>query len=165
MTEEEKAYLAGFIDGEGSIMLSGRKGGGWSAGSGKVYYGLRIIVTQTNLAILEVMRKMTTLGTIVKGHAATDVRACSFQWRLDHYDAIALLEQIRPYLILKKPQAELALYFADFKAKQQPKRKKRGAVAPLYDYRLFEAFKTRMHALNKRGPRPAGPKQPAGSGA
>lgn len=88
------SYLAGFFDGEGCISLakSGRR------------YALIVQVTQCNRWILELFRM----------HFGGGIHQCErngnpfYIWSITASKAMAFLETIEPYLILKKAEANLA---------------------------------------------------------
>jgi len=104
LTIEEKAYLAGLVDGEGSILLC--KGKKYTVPS----YILRVKVVNTNKQVIEWIQKR------IKGRI--DIRKSDNKWRTlfiwsIHKKEIIhnFLKAILPYLIIKKEQAKIALQF------------------------------------------------------
>jgi hypothetical protein len=100
------AWAAGFFDGEGCISIAKpvnkRK-------TGKVYvtYALQAIIAQRDRRPLEVLVGLFGGNiTSVKIHGST-------YWYLRKHGvkAVAMLEQLLPFLVLKKEQAELAIRF------------------------------------------------------
>ena len=109
MKVEEKAYLAGLIDGEGSITIDrcGKSGG---CPASRLQLVLRI--TSTSKKLLEYSNKVTRDGKItLKRKSTLNHRAC-YEWRTRNHHASRILFFLLPYLLLKKDQAELAIKFA-----------------------------------------------------
>ena len=101
MTETEKAYLAGMIDGEGCITISCNK---------DRYFAMFVVLTGTHKTHIEYCANMTGLGSVqsVKRSAPWgDVT----RWVISSTEAQEFLEAILPYLFLKKEQAEVAIKF------------------------------------------------------
>lgn len=100
MSTTEKAWLAGFIDGEGSI-------GFYLAGRNRTYPAWYISVPNTHKGSLDYCKIITGTGTVVKKKAATERTKEQFQWRVNPQREIAaILKQIFPYLVIKRAQAE-----------------------------------------------------------
>ena len=104
-TVEELAYVAGFIDGEGCVH------GHWAMARGsKVKIGTaRLTVGSTNLDVLLFCQKLFG-GSISKRDIprprATKV---SWAWCIGSQATVRCLEMILPYLIVKRPEAEVAI--------------------------------------------------------
>lgn len=98
------AYAAGLIDGEGCIsILCSKK-------QSRRYYGATVDVGMTKkaLPILERM-KQEYGGTIIKRREKTGRWEESWSWRMHGGEAVAFLRRIGPFLLMKKPQVEVAL--------------------------------------------------------
>jgi hypothetical protein len=145
MKETDKAWLAGFIDGEGCI--------GMQRGivHKKAYYGVRIQITQTNREVLEHVALITGVNRIKSVHRALDNQAEAWGWSCDTADTVRLLSDVLPYLIRKNEVAKLAIEFAEFWKKNRPPKKPRGRDQVVIDYSMFEEYKDRFHKLNARG--------------
>jgi hypothetical protein len=145
MKETDKAWLAGFIDGEGHI--------GMQRGSihGKKYYGVRIQITQTNREVLEHVCAITGVNRIKSAHRASENQAEAWGWSCDTADTVSILGEIIPYLVRKKEVAILAVEFAEFWKQNKPPKKPRGMHQEAPDYSSFEEYKERFHKLNARG--------------
>jgi hypothetical protein len=102
LSAAEKCYLAGFIDGEGSIMLYDRD-------ARRTSIRVRMVVTNTNLAVLEWMREVTRVGRINIHQADDGRRKTSWNWTTDGDGAASILEQIVEVMRVKNAQAELAI--------------------------------------------------------
>lgn len=95
-------WIAGFVDGEGCISIPAARG-----------YP-RLIVTNTNLTILRSMRAFFGgAGNITqkrRGPGERGVKPC-WQWICWNRHARTVLVQLRPHLILKAAEADLAFEF------------------------------------------------------
>ena len=106
----DAAYIAGFVDGEGSVMVSKLKPrpnvyGGLKNPS----YMLRFKVGQVERSVLEWCREITQLG-----YVSTEYRNRGFVvslWSASSLDALQILKIIQPYAHVKKAQIELGIYF------------------------------------------------------
>jgi len=146
LTETEAAYIAGFIDGEGSIGLFRQKG----SSEGQLYYNIKIQITQTHLTPLKWILNKLQKGKIYKNYR-TGNQADSYSLCLYMADCEEILPKILPYLVLKKRHAKLALKFiADWREKK-PKKKSKTKEYIVPDYSLWERYKELFHKLNKRG--------------
>ena len=104
LTEAEKGYLAGIIDGEGCIRLARKK-------KKKInVYVACVIVTNTNLELLQFLKDTTAIGIIYKYEKAgkQNWNPCH-RWQIVTKQARELLEILLPYLRLKKEVARLVL--------------------------------------------------------
>jgi len=145
MTDLEKAWLAGFIDGEGCIGLQ------CQSTHGKKYYGVRIQITQTSPGVIRHVAKITGVDRICKSKRLGSKQADAWRWDSDMKDSEQILMAILPYLVRKKEVAELALEFIDFWKKNRPPKKPRGKTQEPIDYSAFEEYKNKFHKLNARG--------------
>lgn len=116
--ELEKAYLAGFFDGEGCI---------WINCSGN--YQLQICVTQKYQAVLR--RYVNLWG----GKIYPNANKCQ-RWMPGSRAVEKVLRDLLPYLYEKKAQAILALVFL-----RRKKRKQLSRTQQFYCYRALKALK------------------------
>ena len=112
-------YIAGFLDGEGSIYISRSKCPRTKRG---VRYALYIVFSSTNKNILEMIRNsLGGVGCLFSWDSKKNPR-----WKTAYYlhitcrQAAEVLRKLLPYLILKRPQAELAIKFQDFMDSSPP---------------------------------------------
>ena len=133
MSNTEKAYLAGLIDGEGSIMLQIRKG--------KVISTI-LSITNTDMDMLNWVKNTTGVGNINKQYDETEKRSASWFWRANGGAGEDILKQIFPFLITKKVQANLAI--------ETQERLRNPALKA--DRLWQEEYRLKMKDLNKRGP-------------
>lgn len=105
MKKTDLAYIAGLMDGEGCIgIYKNRKH------SGKGYtYQLYVSLGQANEWICQYLK--FAFGDSITYYNKTRGRQPYWQWSTTTRKALNLLQQVLPYLKLKRPQAELAIKF------------------------------------------------------
>lgn len=145
MTELEKAWLAGFIDGEGCIGLQ------CINAHNKRYYLVRIQITQTNPDVLRHVAKITGVNRLCRSKRLGLKQADAWRWDSDMGDSEQVLIDILPYLVRKREVAELAIEFIEFWKQNRPPKKPRGKPQEPIDYSRFEEYKNKFHKLNARG--------------
>ncbi|MBE6054875.1 MAG: hypothetical protein E7212_13425 [Clostridium sartagoforme] len=104
MLETEKAYIAGIIDGEGSIMLQKFHFNEFPAPC--------VSIASTSLELLKWIKETIKKGTIItKKNYNPEVHKDCYSYVLRRNDAIYLIKEIYPYLIIdaKRKRAELIL--------------------------------------------------------
>jgi len=95
----DAAYIAGFLDGEGSIFLTSRKNKA----------SLRISATNTDKNVLDWIIEKIGVGVVHAGRKESDKNRKTWMFILNGEAAETLLKQLLPYLIVKKEQAQLAI--------------------------------------------------------
>lgn len=108
-TNEELAYAAGIIDGEGAIVIAKVN----KRQRGRILptnYDLRVRVNTTDLVITPWL-KTTFGGSTCHAHDGKAHHAISRIWTINARAAAAFLRMILPWLKLKRRQAELGLKF------------------------------------------------------
>jgi hypothetical protein len=132
----DAAYIAGFIDGEGSIMLVGRTGADTTL-------NLRVSVANTDRPILEWLVEVIGVGWVYRQRDEDEKHRASWAYRCHAEGAETLLRQIRPYLRIKAAQADMAI-----------EAHARLRVPALKADRAWQdEWKQRMRLMNQRGPR------------
>lgn len=105
LTEADKAYLAGFVDGEGSI--------GYYFHAGKNRYEATLSITNTDPRIMDWIKVRIDYGNFVnytKQDASGRRKHVAHVWRINNKPRVKdFLEAITPYLVIKREQAELLL--------------------------------------------------------
>ncbi len=100
MDKAEKAYLAGIIDGEGTVTLTRRHPTETPSPN--------VSVSNSNLKLLKWIKRKAggwiSTKKIYKPHHCQ-----TYVWGITHDKAINLLGIIEDYLIIKKPQAKLII--------------------------------------------------------
>lgn len=98
----EAAYLAGLIDGEGTVTL-GRKHAGDTR-------QLVVSISNTELQILEFARVSVGAGKLTRKRPSKAHHTPSYAYALCNRQALALLAQVEPYMhSYKRDRARLAL--------------------------------------------------------
>lgn len=99
------AYLAGFVDGEGSIAVGINNGN-----NGRKRYYLRLSVHQIDPAPLHLLEEL--FGGSVRHHTNRSGNSRPiYEWVVVSEKARMAIEALRPYLIVKAAQADVALQF------------------------------------------------------
>ncbi len=106
LTPTQKAYIAGFLDADGSISIEGR-----TTRKGWQHWALRLVFYNCNLEVLEKIKKWVGIGSITERNRSSKWNI-SRMLRIQGISAVNLLKQIKPYLIVKKKQAEIAIKFS-----------------------------------------------------
>lgn len=108
MTSEEKAYIAGIIDGEGSIMLLRFHKNQLPAPC--------ISIASTTLELLQYIKEKVNMGTIkTKKNYDVEHHKDSFTYVVHHNNAIKFLELIYPYIVIKSKKKRAELIINDYK--------------------------------------------------
>lgn len=108
LTPVSRAYLAAIIDGEGVITISrARKK---NARFRTFYYRQRIIVTNSNFTLIQLLKEITGYGCV--HHCKKPFKknwSPIHRWQIVNVQARELLTQIQDYLVIKKEQAKTVL--------------------------------------------------------
>lgn len=134
LTVAETAYIAGFLDGEGSIIIVFRK---------PTSYYLTVRLAQSSKArqVLDWISEITGIGASINKNPTSEKHDMGLTWACNSYAATTLLIQLMPFLIVKKEQARLAI---DFHSRLQD--------PTLRGDKVWQAeYKEQMGLLNKRG--------------
>lgn len=108
MTLEEKAYLAGIIDGEGSIMLIKFHSNQYPAPC--------ISIASVSLELLDWVKNKTGYGTIKsKKNYNPDRHQNSYTYIAKYNEAISILEMIEPYLVIHSKRLRAIMIINDYK--------------------------------------------------
>ena len=107
MKKTDLAYLAGILDGEGSIQIRKRKDKGMRLG---FCYQLVVNIANTNEWLVRWIH-LNFGGLLYKNRIPAAHYKQVYQWSVSSNKAKFVLESLLPYLKIKKPQAEIALQF------------------------------------------------------
>lgn len=129
----DAAYLAGIIDGEGSIILHLRDGKS---------VAMYLSVTNSSRAMLEWIKDKTGVGSICDQKQEGERNKATWFWRCSGDAAVSVIQQIRQCLVVKAVQADLAL--------EVQQRLRDPALKADRSWQL-ECLE-KMRARNKRGP-------------
>jgi hypothetical protein len=137
MKKTDLAYMAGLFDGEGYAGIKKKN----DHRTNVVRYMPRAMIGLTNEYLPQLL-KFQFGGSLYHRHSQGN-RKDLWMWEVSGSDAIAFLKVILPYLILKKPQAEILLKFNMIKGE-------RNTYTPL-DRILGETQSLKIKELNQRG--------------
>lgn len=145
LTEAQKAYIAGFIDGEGTISISKT---GYVSSGGEQNYTTLLRIGNTDKEVLEKIRDWTGLGYVKPFLTSWSQRPNNkplWRWQIAANQMRELLPEIIPYLQIKRRVAELALELLGDK----PRIRGRHVPQELRDKYKIIALEARR--LNQRG--------------
>ena len=101
-TREELAYLAGIVDGEGSIGIGKNK----SKPTWKPRFCGYLCVSNTSMPLVEWIADLLG-GTIIIQKAQSPLsKKKQYLWKLTAWRAVEVIRAIRPYLIIKARRAD-----------------------------------------------------------
>ena len=102
LDQSDAAYIAGLIDGEGTITLA--------RNHANERRGLAVTISNTERTILQFVLDAIGVGTITNKRAAKANHTPSYTFHVSNRQALALLQQIRPFLKSHKAKrADLVL--------------------------------------------------------
>src|SRR3989344_752702 len=104
-TEVERAYIAGFLDADGAIMAVIEPHTGKQHGF-RVRLSLK--VTQHDRKILDWIRRKIKVGIVRANRPGTHLQTFDLHIR-DQAHVASMLELLKPYLRVKRTQAQIAL--------------------------------------------------------
>jgi hypothetical protein len=103
-------YLAGIIDGEGSIQIEIQK----KCASRKInYYSVRLIIINTSIELMDWLH--TYFGGSVTKRKKIENRKECYKWNIFSYNAAEILEACLPYMIVKEKHAKILIEFMNLK--------------------------------------------------
>ena len=113
-------YLAGLFDGEGSIGIMVRRGSATRGEGSKIrpVHYLSCILSMTHEAAVRLFQ--TRFGGDFRGPQHRPSRQPIFTWRVCGDHAVAMLQTLRPYLIVKIAQCDVGLEFVRTKVRTKP---------------------------------------------
>jgi len=150
LSKVDKAWLAGFVDGEGYIGIVRQRKKANRQQSDSLVYHPWVIVTNTDTKILEYIQsvvltqKRASLG-FTEGHKI------GYQVKITKFgEVIALLEEILPYLKVKSEQAKLLIKYCKTRGGTRIITG-RGSRGKTSFGTLEEKIYQKLRVLNKRG--------------
>jgi hypothetical protein len=149
LTETEKAYIAGLIDGEGCLTITKQMLNGCVNYS----YAILVIVSMTDERVIRYLHKVTGIGAVHFIRPPKPEYKDQWTWQLSRFQALELIAAIVDYLIVKQDEARLILEFAQIPIQ----RRKFGAIDPATSA-LRESYRIRVmnmkHIQAKHIPEP-----------
>jgi hypothetical protein len=105
LTIAQASYIAGFIDGDGTISITQQ------GDRSKSSYSITFRVGNTNKNVLKWLKKTTGLGKITKMYTSNNWDRPNikqmYNWTVYPTEIRVLLPQVLPYLIVKKERGEI----------------------------------------------------------
>jgi hypothetical protein len=135
LTEAEKGYIAGILDGEGNVGVLHAHGPQWISA--------RVQITNTDERLIKWLQEKLGGVTRVTNRQTSKQKTAYALIIEDMRDVKYFLNTIKSYLIVKKEQAELLLKFVDSRIK--------GWRNKSYSKEEMEMWK-KLGELNRRGP-------------
>ena len=140
---EKLCYLAGIIDGEGSIMLWMNKGDPKIRGQ----FNLRVNVSTTDKCLMDWLKE-NFQGTVYEINApsrkANPHWKKQYIWQVNRPQILDLLKNINEFLIIKKERCQIAIEFRETFSKRE-----RNLTDETFNIRL--KLYEKMKHLNTRG--------------
>ena len=139
LTKVQQAYVAGILDGEGTITVSfGRP----HKGSVMPTMSPLITITNSNMELISYLQQLLP-GSTIKTTKETNIRKAVYTIQIARLlDIEKLIIQIQPYMVAKNKQASLLLKYCKLRKLD---------TLLTYNPKLFKIAQT-IRDLNKRGP-------------
>lgn len=144
------SYVAGLLDGEGTITITKRQPYVRLKERNPRFWGL-ISIANTNLLVLRLIQSRYG-GKVYRKHGGCHHPVYAVEWK--ERTALSLLRILSPFIRIKRPQAQELQEFYEYRdALKRPSRKgiKGGSFARLpTETARFEEFRSRIRAMNGR---------------
>lgn len=151
MTNEENAWLAGFIDGEGYLGILKQKKKATKQQSDTLLYHPYLIITGTDEKTIQYLRELTGYGWIVKLSKRQTIHKPAYQYKVTKFDdLISLLSQVQKFLKIKQSQSKLIIDFINYRKKALIKTG-RGSRNNTSFTEQEESMYQKLRKLNKKG--------------
>jgi hypothetical protein len=112
LTPTQAAYIAGLVDGDGSIAVARKKTGPKGCKSAGFDYRSSLMIAMTDLKTLKWLQEVTGVGTIHRRKNYNKEKwAQAWKWDVWAYQAADIIRQILPYLVLKAPNGRNLILF------------------------------------------------------
>lgn len=143
LSDTDRAYAAGLIDGEGSIRITSRgKYGGTTFRHGQ--YTLMVEMVNTDKGMVDWMVERFGGTVSYTAESVAFNRKAKWHWRVASNKALYVLDAIWPYIRTKRKQTKLGRRFQRYAQYA-------GRAATLKIQALHERFYQEFSVLNKRG--------------
>lgn len=137
MDMAEAAYAAGIFDGEGHVGITVTKNG-----RGEPYHRLMVNVTNTNLEVIQWLFERFDGCIHNPRYFAQETWREAHRWTASDGRAMRFLEEIQPFLIIKKEQARLGIEFQKTKGQG-------GFGTPTPDLEMRSSLRKQISNLNQ----------------
>jgi hypothetical protein len=161
-TAVDFSYLAGIIDGEGTITVSRQP----RSTCRRPYFCPRVLVSNTSEALMTWIAERFPVGRVRVGRYSPSKggKKAVYRWDVENRALRPLLKRLLPYLVVKRRNAELLLEWvqpsdtwpgprADGKKYNRSQRRKLGVVGLISEEMYAEQTRifTEVRALNAAG--------------
>lgn len=153
MSEVQKAYVAGLMDSDGCITVAKQSPSKTSRAKTDLHYALAT-VTNTNEAMMRWLKDNVggaysnrTTGRFKQLHIDNNWKD-RYEWRVTGKKAEKFLEDIQPYLVIKRKQCELAMSIGKLREQLNVRM---GETLSQEVVEKREQVKQEIHRLNKKG--------------
>lgn len=139
------AYIAGIIDGEGTLTIGVNKARSWKS----PHYQVEIIVTMSSQETINALHRFQPggKGGQYKNHPRWKEQ---YRWTLSGKTALKILKQVLPYLICKRRHAELLIEMQESKINPITQATGHKGLPDSVNVRRSEIV-VELRKLNKRG--------------
>jgi len=117
LKSEQLAYAAGLIDGEGCLTISVRRPEGRRKA---VHHCVRLSIGMTHLPVLRRLRSWFG-GQISPVKKQKTFHKQAHEWRLWSNQALDCIEQLLPYLVVKRAEARVFLQYKKWRRRRGAK--------------------------------------------
>jgi len=107
--KDDARWLAGIIDGEGTISIHKRTHQKSNEKRKNPTYGLMLQVSNTDKNLIDEIKRITKVGSVVIREETKEGYKKQWRWCAMGTEARAIIEQCYPYFIVKKQQASASL--------------------------------------------------------
>ena len=153
VTDPERAYAAGFFDGEGAVMIW-RRAGNFNCidKAGRPYHRLHVTISQVDRKPLDWLKERFG-GTVCQKKRPVVANNEKPVWQLAMSSIVPqqFLEAIYPFIVLKRERVDVALKFRTLVALNVKSGKKGWTAIDDELWAKREACRNELMALNKRG--------------
>lgn len=108
ITRDNLIFLAAMIDGEGTIGIEKQSPNG--KGRKKTYYTVRLVIVNTSMNLMNWLKENIPVGLFSKRKKIEGRKFC-YVWRVFGKNAEDILEQIKPFIVIKRNQVDCVLRF------------------------------------------------------
>jgi len=149
LLEVDKAYIAGFFDGEGCLTAFTTEVRQQPYLHWRTVYYIQLLVVEEEP--IKWLKEVTGVGYVFQRKRQQKGYQDLWGWRADSRPACEILEQIMPYLKIKYRQAEIFLELRQRVLAMKNYRKGRGKGMPMPEEEYIERQKLidEIHRLNK----------------
>lgn len=152
--ESVLAYIAGFIDGEGTLSLHRQRYTMAEGGAGFHYYPF-VMAVNTRREPLEIIQRHLGVGSVSLHSEETETQKRCYYWRAASRAALDAIGLIAPYFSVKRAHAILLLFEAPkfIKERKHPRwRDGRFATRTVEEVAELERIRVAFKELNAKGP-------------